>query len=257
VSSLQWTTQVLSLFQDFCCQVPRLSSSRLPNSRMPKPRYELLLETFTSSLLRVRFKPRAALDRSNVCRLFRPRSYGLDLSLHCAIPELLGHESMVQILSRTLGIYGPDFFVAREAKGKRGKEFNTLVYSFNLMVVNDHRSSDKISFIDRYLFFESSRDSATSEPLQSLCTQSATSSEIFQKGYLYRKIYQPKMDKGIYFLRNGLNSELIQCAYIHINIFINISHMWPFHYKNETTIFESKHYRGSLILNPFIKLHRL
>jgi hypothetical protein len=67
----------------------------------------------------------------------------------------------------------------------------------------------------------------------------------------------PETDKGIDFLRNGLNSELIQCAYIHINLFINISHTWPFHYKHATTISESKHYTGSLILKPFIKLHRL
>ena len=64
-------------------------------------------------------------------------------------------------------------------------------------------------------------------------------------------------DKGIDFLRNGLNSELIHGAYIHINLFINISHTWPFHYKHATTISESKHYIGSLILKPFIKLHRL
>jgi hypothetical protein len=67
----------------------------------------------------------------------------------------------------------------------------------------------------------------------------------------------PETDKGIDFPRNGLNSELIQCAYIHINLFINISHMWSFHYKHATTISESKHYTGSLILKPFIKLHRL
>jgi hypothetical protein len=149
---------------------------------MPKPRYELLLGTFASVVLHERFKPRATLDRSNVCRLFRPRSDGSDLSLHCVIPKLPGHESTVQILSRTLGIYGPDFFATHEDKGKRVKAFNTLIYSFNLTVVNDRRSSDRISSIDRYLFFESSRDSATSAPLQSLCTQSATSSEIFKKG---------------------------------------------------------------------------
>jgi hypothetical protein len=33
----------------------------------------------------------------------------------------------------------------------------------------------------------------------------------------------PETDKGIDFSRNDLNSELIQCAYIHINLFINIS----------------------------------
>ena len=66
-----------------------------------------------------------------------------------------------------------------------------------------------------------------------------------------------EMDKGMDFPRNDLNCELIQCVYIHINLFINISHTWPFHYKHATTISESKHYTGSLILKPFIKLHRL
>ena len=32
---------------------------------------------------------------------------------------------------------------------------------------------------------------------------------------------------------------------------------WPFHYKHATTISKSKHYIGSLIHKPFIKLHRL
>jgi hypothetical protein len=189
VSSLQRMAQVLSLFRDFYCRVPGLSSFGLQNSQMLKPRYELLLGTFASAVLRVRFKPHATLNRSNVCRLFRPRSDGSDLSLHYVVPELPRHESMVQILSWTLGIYGHDFFASREAKGKRGKAFNALVYSFNLTVMNDRRSSDRISSIDRYLFFESLRDSMTFMPLQSLCTQSAASSEIFQKGYLYGNIY--------------------------------------------------------------------
>jgi hypothetical protein len=115
-----------------------------------------------SATLHVRFKPRVILNRSNGCRLFRPRSDGSDLSLHCVVPKMPGHESTVQILSRTLGIYDPDFFTTLEDKGKRVKAFNTLVYSFDLTVVNDHKSLDRISSIDQYLFFESSRDSATS-----------------------------------------------------------------------------------------------
>ena len=67
----------------------------------------------------------------------------------------------------------------------------------------------------------------------------------------------PKTDKGIYFPRNDLNYELVQCVHIHINLFIDMSHTWPFHYKHATTISESKHYTGSLILRPFLKLHRL
>ena len=100
------------------------------------------------------------------------------------------HESMVQILSRTLGIYGPNFFATREDKGKRVKAFNSLIYSFDLMVMNDHISPDKISSVDQYLFFESSRDSATSAPLQSLCTQSAASFEIFKKGVFMGRFIQ-------------------------------------------------------------------
>ena len=96
---------------------------------------------------------------------------------------------MVQILSRTLGIYDPDFFATREDKGKRVKAFNALIYSLNLMVVNDSRSSNRISSIDQYLFFESSRNYVTYAPLLSLYTQRATSSDLFQKGYLYGKIY--------------------------------------------------------------------
>jgi hypothetical protein len=125
-------------------------------------------------------------------------------------------------------------------KKKGMKAFNALVYSSNLMVVNDRRSSDRISSIDRYLFFESSRDSATSVPLQSLCTQGATSSEIFKKVSLWGGLSRvsSETDKGVDFSRNNLNSELIQCAYIHINLFINIIHMWPFHSKHATTISE-------------------
>ena len=105
---------------------------------MPKSRYELLLETFASVVLCVRFKPRATLDRSNIYQLFSLRSDGSDLSLHCIVPKLPGHKSTVQILSRTLGIYSPDFFATCEDKGKRVKAFNALVYSFNLTVMNDH-----------------------------------------------------------------------------------------------------------------------
>jgi hypothetical protein len=76
----------------------RLSSSGPPNSRMSISRYDSF-GTFASAALHVRFKPHATLDRSNGCRLFRPRSDGSDLSFHCAFPTLPGHESMVQILS--------------------------------------------------------------------------------------------------------------------------------------------------------------
>jgi hypothetical protein len=149
---------------------------------MPKSRYKLLLVTFSSVVLRVRFKPRATLDRSNICWLFRPRSDGSDLTLHFVVPKLPGHESTVQILSRTLEIYGPDFFTTREDKGKGVKAFNALIYSFNLKVVNNRRSSNGISSIDRYLFFESSRDFVTFAPLKSLFIESVTSSELFKKG---------------------------------------------------------------------------
>jgi hypothetical protein len=58
---------------------------------------------------------------------------------------------MVRILPQTLGIYGPDFFATHEDKGKGVKAFNALVYSPNLTVVNDRRSSDRISSFDPYL----------------------------------------------------------------------------------------------------------
>jgi hypothetical protein len=157
------------------------------------------------------------------------------------------------------GIYDPNFFATHEHRGKWVKEFYTLIYSFDLAVVNDRRSPNKISSIDQYLFFESSRDSATSAPLQSPCTQSDTSSKLLKRVSLWGDLSRvsPEMDKGIGFPRNGLNFELIQCVHIHINLFIDMIHTWPFHYKHATTISESKHYTGSLILRPFIKLHRL
>jgi hypothetical protein len=72
----------------------------LPNADIP---IQSPSQYSRSATLRMRFKPRVILDRSNDCRLFRPRSDGSDLSLHCTVPKLPGHESTVQILSRTLG----------------------------------------------------------------------------------------------------------------------------------------------------------
>jgi hypothetical protein len=60
-------------------------------------------------------------------------------------------KSMVRILPQTLGIYSLDFFATHEEKGKRVKGFNALVYSSNIMAMNDHRSSYWISSFDRYL----------------------------------------------------------------------------------------------------------
>jgi hypothetical protein len=182
VSSCRRAAQIyftLSRFLRSSTQTLVLRIPELPNADIP---IQSPSRNSRSATLRVRFKPRVILDRSNGCRLFRPRSDGSDLSLHCVVPKLPGHEFTVQILSRTLGIYDPDFFATREDKGKRVKAFNALVYSFDLTVVNDRRSPDRISSVDQYLFFESSRDSATSAPLQSLCTQSATSSELLKKG---------------------------------------------------------------------------
>jgi hypothetical protein len=70
----------------------------------------------------------------------------------CTLPPLPGRGKINgRILPRTLGIYGPDFFATHEDKGKRVKAFNALVYSSNLTVVNDRRSSDGISSVNRFL----------------------------------------------------------------------------------------------------------
>jgi hypothetical protein len=57
----------------------------------------------------------------------------------------------VQILPRTLGIYGPDFFATHEDKGKGVKAFNAIVSSSNITIVNDRIYFDKISSVNRYL----------------------------------------------------------------------------------------------------------
>jgi hypothetical protein len=60
---------------------------------------------------------------------------------------------MVQILSWTLGIYGPDLFATHEDTEKpSGKAFNTLLSPTNLTVGCDHRFPDGISFVDQHLF---------------------------------------------------------------------------------------------------------
>jgi hypothetical protein len=50
-----------------------------------------------------------------------------------------------------LGGLRSDFLAIHEDRGKRVKAINALIYSFNLTVVNDHRSPDRISSIDQYL----------------------------------------------------------------------------------------------------------
>jgi hypothetical protein len=58
---------------------------------------------------------------------------------------------MVQMFSWTLGFYDSDFLAIHEDRGKRVKAINALVYPFDLMVVNDRRSPDRISSVDQYL----------------------------------------------------------------------------------------------------------
>jgi hypothetical protein len=60
-------------------------------------------------------------------------------------------KSTVQILSWTLGIYGPKLFTTHEDTGKqRGKAFNPLLSPTNLTVVGDRRFPDEISSVDYY-----------------------------------------------------------------------------------------------------------
>jgi hypothetical protein len=49
------------------------------------------------------------------------------------------------------GIYDPDFISIYEYRGKKGKVCNALVTFFNLMVMNDHGSSDRTSSVDSLL----------------------------------------------------------------------------------------------------------
>jgi hypothetical protein len=57
-------------------------------------------------------------------------------------------KSMVQMFSWTLGVYDPDFLTIHEDRGK-GASYAMPLFSFvNLMVVNDHGSSNGISSID-------------------------------------------------------------------------------------------------------------
>jgi hypothetical protein len=49
------------------------------------------------------------------------------------------------------GTYDPDFLAVHEDGWKRGKRRNALTTSVNLIVVNDHGSSDRISSVDLLL----------------------------------------------------------------------------------------------------------
>jgi hypothetical protein len=49
------------------------------------------------------------------------------------------------------GTYDPDFLAIHEDGWKRNKRYNALTTSVNLMVVNDHGSSDRISSVDLLL----------------------------------------------------------------------------------------------------------
>jgi hypothetical protein len=57
----------------------------------------------------------------------------------------------VQMFSWSLGVYDSDFLAIHEDRGKRVKEINALVYSFDLTIVNDRRFPDRISSVDQYL----------------------------------------------------------------------------------------------------------
>jgi hypothetical protein len=57
----------------------------------------------------------------------------------------------VQMFSWSLGVYNSDFLTIHEDRGKRVKEINVLVHSFDLTIVNDRRFPNRISFVDQYL----------------------------------------------------------------------------------------------------------
>jgi hypothetical protein len=76
------------------------------------------------------FNPQVSPDRSNGCRVFQPRSNGLDRFLTYAYsPNFLdGEKSTVQMLSWTLGIYGPNLFATHEdTESHRGKALNIVL----------------------------------------------------------------------------------------------------------------------------------
>jgi hypothetical protein len=76
------------------------------------------------------FNSRVSPDRSNVCQVFQPRSDGSDRFLTCAYsPDFLDEEKLtVQMLSWTLGIYGPDLFATHEdIESHMGKVINILL----------------------------------------------------------------------------------------------------------------------------------
>jgi hypothetical protein len=55
------------------------------------------------------------------------------------------------MFSWNMGFYDSDLLTTHEDRGKRVKAIYALIHSFDLTVVNDHRSLDGISSIDQYL----------------------------------------------------------------------------------------------------------
>ena len=67
----------------------------------------------------------------------------------CILPLLRGCEKINDPnVLLGLGLYDPDFLAIHEDGWKRNKRRNALTTSVNLMVVNDHGSSDRISSVD-------------------------------------------------------------------------------------------------------------
>jgi hypothetical protein len=148
---------------------PELLSTGIPIPRFPISRNGRSYDTWPPSIGRPRsipgfpqwkvpihwgVNPRVSSDRSNDCRVFQPKSDGSDRFLTCGLShDFLNVERFtVQILSWTLGIYGPDFFAIHEVTEKlSSRAFNTLLSPTNLTVECDRRFPDGISSVVHHL----------------------------------------------------------------------------------------------------------
>jgi hypothetical protein len=82
------------------------------------------------SLIHWGFNPHVSHDKSNDCRVFQPISDGSNRFLTCVLSRdsLDVERSTVQMLSWTLGIYGPNLFAThKDTESHRGKALNILL----------------------------------------------------------------------------------------------------------------------------------
>jgi hypothetical protein len=145
---------------------PELLSTGIPIPRLPISQSGRYYDTWLSSTGWLRsilgflapihwsLNPQVAPDRSNGCWVFQPRSDGSywSLPVHSSMTPWTWKRSTVQILSWTLGIYGPKLFATHEDIGNQsGKAFNTLLSPTNLTVMGDRSFPDEISSVDHHL----------------------------------------------------------------------------------------------------------